>query len=72
MDRKALLKIGSTATLLAGAFGSLLALGISFALMLVTPFFVANLMTALFLGNAIILGGLARKRLRKGQRSFHT
>lgn len=70
VDRKALLKTGFTATLLAGVFGSLLALGISLALMLVTPFFVANLMTALSLGNAIILGGLARKRLRKGHKEF--
>jgi dienelactone hydrolase len=70
VDRKALLKTGFTATLLAGVFGSLLALGISFALMFVTPFLVANLMTALFLGNAIILGGLARTRLRKGHKEF--
>jgi len=69
-DRKALLKTGFTATLLASVFGSLLALGIVFALMLVTPFLVANLMTALFLGNAIILGGLARTRLRQSQTGF--
>lgn len=38
--------------------------------MLVTPFFVANIITALFLGNAIILGGLAWTRLRQGQTGF--
>jgi hypothetical protein len=70
VNGKALLKTGFTATLLAGVFGSLLALGISFALILVTPFFIANLMTALFLGNAIILGGLARTRLRQSQTEF--
>ena len=70
VNRKALMKTGFTATLLAGILGSLLALVIAFALMLVTPFFVANIITALFLGNAIILGGLAWTRLRQGQTGF--
>ena len=70
VNRKALMKTGFTATLLAGSLGSLLALVIAFALMLVTPFFVANIITALFLGNAIILGGFAWTRLRQGQTGF--
>jgi dienelactone hydrolase len=70
VDRRALLKTGFIATLLAGILGSLLALVISFALMLVTPFFIANLMTALFLGNSIILGGLTWTRLRKDHKDF--
>jgi len=57
-------------TLLILALGSLLALVIAFALMLVTPFFIANIITALFLRNAIILGGLAWTRLRQGQTGF--
>lgn len=65
-DRRAVLTMGVTAIVGAGVGGSLLATGTTLVLTRVTPFIVANLMTALFVGNAVILGSLARAGLRRG------
>ncbi len=69
-DRKALVKTGFTAILLAGVFGSLVAAVMSFALGLATPLLFTNFITALFLGNSIIVGLLARKKLERSNKEF--
>ena len=69
-DLKALSKIGLTSVLLAGVFGSLVAIVITFALGLATPLFFTNFITALFLGNSIIFGLLARTKLKRRNKEF--
>ena len=69
-DQKALLKIGLTAILLAGFFSPFLAIVLTFALGAVTPLFFTNFITALFLGNSIMLGLLARTKLKHSNKEF--
>ena len=70
MNRKALLTIGFTAILLAGIFGSLIAVVSSFALMWVTPLFFTNFIAGLFLGQSVIIGLLARTKLKHSNKEF--
>lgn len=69
-NRKTLLKMGLTAILLAGLLGSPIAMIISFALGLATPLFFTNFITALFLGNSIIFGLLAKMKLKRHNKEF--
>jgi len=68
--RKALLKIGLLAILLAGGFGSLVAIVVTFVFGLVIPLFFTNFVTALFLGNSIVFGLFARTKLASSNKEF--
>jgi alpha/beta superfamily hydrolase len=68
--RKALLKVGFLAILLAGGFGSLVAIVVTFVLGLATPLFFTNFITALFLGNSIVFGLFARTKLGSSDKGF--
>jgi pimeloyl-ACP methyl ester carboxylesterase len=67
-DIKGLLILGTLSILLAGFIGSIVAVIITFMLTLVTPLFMTNFLTGIFLGNAIILGILAILRLRRNSK----
>jgi len=67
---KTLLKTGFTAILLGGGVGSFITMGIVYILQLITPLFFTNFITALFLGNSIIYGLLARKKLKDTNADF--
>jgi dienelactone hydrolase len=69
-DIKGLLILGVMAALLAGILGSVVAVIITFALVMVTPLFMTNFLTGIFLGNSIILGLLAFMRLRHNAKGF--
>lgn len=69
-DRKALLRTGLTAILVGGVFGSPIAMAMSFTLGLATPLYFTNFITALFLGNSIILGLFARTKLGRSNKEF--
>lgn len=64
-DIKGLLILGTLPILLAGFIGSIVAVIMTFMLTLVTPLFMTNFLTGIFVGNAIILGILAILRLRR-------
>jgi len=69
-DRKALFRVGLIGLLMAGIFGSFIGIGISLSLLALTPLFFTNFMTALFLGNSIALGFLARAELKRSDKDF--
>jgi len=69
-DRKTLLKIGLTAMLLAGSVSPFLAIVFVFTLGLVTPLFFTNFIAALFLSNSMVLGLLARSKLKQRTPAF--
>jgi dienelactone hydrolase len=69
-DTKGLLLLGGVAILLAGFLGSVVAVIITFILVLVTPLFMSNFLTGIFLGNSIILGILAMIKLRHSNKGF--
>jgi hypothetical protein len=64
-DRRALVKIGIAAIVLAGFVSPFPAIGLSLALGYVTPLFFTNFITALFLSNAIMFALLARTALKR-------
>ncbi len=67
---KTLLKTGFMAILLGGGVGSFITMVIVYILTLITPLFFTNFITALFLGNSIMYGLLARKRLKDNNPEF--
>lgn len=69
-DVKGLLILGAMAILLAGFIGSLVAVIMMFLLVLVTPLFLTNFLTGIFLGNSIILGILASVMLKRSSKGF--
>jgi dienelactone hydrolase len=69
-DIKGLLILGVMTILLAGILGSVVAVIMTFALVMVTPLFMTNFLTGIFLGNSIILGLLAFMRLRHSAKGF--
>jgi len=69
-DIKGLLILGILAILLAGILGSVVAVIITFFLVLVTPLFISNFLTGIFLGNSIILGIFAMMKLRRSNKGF--
>jgi dienelactone hydrolase len=69
-DVKGLLVLGVLAILLGGILGSVVAVIMTFALVLVTPLFVTNFLTGIFLGNALVLGLVAFMKLRHSAKGF--
>lgn len=69
-DTKGLVILGVMAILLAGILGSVVAVMMTFVLVLATPLFMSNFLTGIFLGNSIILGILAMIKLRHSKKGF--
>jgi len=69
-DLKNLAKTGVKAILVAGSLGSLVTMAVAIVLMLVVPLFLVNFVAAAFLGNAIIIGYVARRTLKHGKKDF--
>jgi dienelactone hydrolase len=69
-DIKGLLILGAMAVILAGFVGSLVAVVMMFVLALVTPLFLTNFLTGIFLGNSIILGVLASLKVKHRSKGF--